>query len=243
MRIYLLVAIFALATSCVRNNNQSGQEEAKNGRSFEVSEVVQASAYTYLKVTENTEEKWMAINKQDVKPGEVLYYDEALQMTNFHSKDLDRTFEVIYFVNNVSTVPVFNHPAARMPGSGGMGATTGNPHSGKIETGKRNDINLDKQTGEYTIASVFDNRSRLSGKEIEIRGIVVKVNREIMGRNWVHIQDGTDNNGKYDLTITTGDQAEVGDEVAFKGKIAVDKDFGSGYFYDLILEDAVRVTK
>lgn len=241
MRIYLLIALFALVTSCVRNNNQTSNGSSDAGRSFEVSEVIQATAYTYLRVSEKSEEKWMAVNKQDIKPGEVLYYDEALQMTNFHSKDLDRTFEVIYFVNNISHMPIFNHPAAVMPGTGNMGSANENPHSGKVEPGKKNSIDLNKKTDEFTIASIFENPKELSGKEIEIRGIVVKVNREIMGRNWIHIQDGTDYKGKYDLTVTTNALAETGDEVVFKGKIAVDKDFGSGYFYEILMEEAVIV--
>lgn len=242
MRIYLLIAIVALTASCVRTNNNSGQEEVQDDRRIEVSEVIQASAYTYLKVTEGSQEKWMAITKQEVQTGDILYYDEALQMTNFHSKDLDRTFDVVYFVNQVSQAPVFNHPAAAMPGSGSMGGMTGNMHSGKVDPGKKNEISVDKIEGEHTIASVYDNRNQLAEKEIEIRGMVVKVNRQIMGKNWVHIQDGTDSKGKYDLTITTQDLADVGDEVTFKGKISVNKDFGSGYYYELIMEDANLLT-
>lgn len=243
MRIYLLIAIIVIVTSsCVRKNNTNNQAEVLNDRRFEVSEVIQASSYTYLKVNEGSEEKWMAITKQNVQPGEFLYYDEALQMTNFHSKDLDRTFDVIYFVNQVSNTPVFNHPAAVMPGSGGMEGTTGNMHSGKIEPGKKSQISVNKKEGEYTIASVYEMRNQLADKEIEIRGQVVKVNRQIMGKNWVHIQDGTENKGKYDLTITTQEPADIGDEVTFKGRISVDKDFGSGYYYELIMEDAHLLT-
>jgi hypothetical protein len=240
IKFYLIMALLVLAVSCVRKNNQSEQAAVENENVVEVAEVVQASGYTYLKVKENSDEKWMAVSKQDVQTGDVLYYDEALQMTNFHSKDLDRTFDVIYFVNQVSKTPILKHPAAAMHGMGGM---TDNPHSGKIETGKKSSISLEKSNNELTLAQIFENRKQYSGKEIEIRGIVVKVNKEIMGKNWVHIQDGTDSNGKFDLTITTNDMAEVNDEVIFKGKITLNKDFGSGYSYEVIMEDAVLINK
>jgi hypothetical protein len=89
----------------------------------------------------------------------------------------------------------------------------------------------------------LDNRQEYSGKEIEIRGVVVKVNKQIMGKNWIHIQDGTNSEGKFDLTITSQDLAEVNDEVTFKGKITLEKDFGSGYFYEVIMEEATLVSK
>lgn len=240
MKSYLIMVAVLLMVSCVRKNNQPEQATAVDERVFEVSEVVQASGYTYLKVKENSDEKWMAVTKQDVQEGDVLYYDEALQMTNFHSKDLDRTFDVIYFVNQVSKTPLMNHPAA---GTSGMGNMMGGAHSGKIESGKKGSISLTKSDEELTIAQIFENPADYSGREIEIRGVVVKVNKEIMSKNWIHIQDGTESNGKYDLTVTTTDAAEVNDEVSLKGKVTLDKDFGSGYFYDIIVEDAVITAK
>jgi predicted RNA-binding protein len=175
-----------------------------------------------------------------VNTGDVFYYDEALQMTNFHSKDLDRTFDVIYFVNQISKNPIGNGPVGGMQGMGGM---MGNPHSGKVETGQNSNIQLEKSGEEITISEIFGNRADFSGKEVEIRGVVVKVNKQIMGKNWIHIQDGTNSNGKFDLTITTQQLAEVNDEVTFKGKITLEKDFGSGYFYDVIMEDATLIKK
>jgi hypothetical protein len=66
----------------------------------------------------------------------------------------------------------------------------------------------------------------------------VKFSGGIMNRNWVHIQDGTKDNGKFDLTVTTQDSVKVGDVVIFEGKIALNKDIGAGYFYEILMEDA-----
>jgi hypothetical protein len=242
MRFILIFGLVIIFSSCVRNKSGQVTQTAtpENQNIFEVSEVLQANSYSYLKVKENGGELWMAVTKQEIEPGEVYYYDEALQMTDFHSKDLDRTFDVIYFVNKISKNPISQNLAGGMPGISGM---TDNPHSGKVESGQKSNIQLEKAKGEITIAEVFGNRQEYSGKEIEIRGVVVKVNKQIMGKNWVHIQDGTNSNGKYDLTITTQDLAEVNDEVIFRGKITLEKDFGSGYFYEVIMEDATLVNK
>jgi len=73
-----------------------------------------------------------------------------------------------------------------------------------------------------------------------VKGKVTKVNLEIMDLNWIHIQDGTAFNDQYDLTLTNKETAEVGEIITFEGKLALDKDFGSGYFYALILEEAIK---
>ena len=242
MKYFMILALAIVFSSCVRN--KSGQvtqtTTAGSEKIFEVSEVIQANSYSYLKVKENAGERWFAVTKQEIQPGEVYYYDEALQMTNFHSKDLERTFDVIYFVNQISKNPISHNHLGGMHGMGGM---MGGSPSGKADPGQKNSIQLEKADGEITIAEIFGNRKNYSGKEIEIRGVVVKVNKQIMGKNWIHIQDGTNSNGKFDLTITSQDLAEVNDQVTFKGKITLEKDFGSGYFYDVIMEEATLVNK
>jgi hypothetical protein len=209
-----------------------------NTKVIEVTEVVQSSKYTYLKVKENFNERWVAITKQDINVGDVYYYDEALQMTNFTSKELDRTFDEIYFVNQISKTPLVQSPVMGGSAGGSMPA-----HSGKVETQKLSSISLEKAKGEVTIADLYDNRANYVSKEFEIRGIVVKVNPEVMGKNWIHIQDGTNSNNDFDLTITSQDLAAKGDEVVFKGKVTLNKDFGAGYSYDVIMEDASLVSK
>ncbi|MBK6282098.1 MAG: hypothetical protein IPF54_04995 [Draconibacterium sp.] len=191
----------------------------------------------------------MAISKQEVKPGEVYYYSEGLPMQNFHSKEVDRTFDEIYFVSAISKTPIKNGEmsgmgSGAMGGMGAMGGSGSEPtHSGKISTEQNSAITIEKLAGEITVAQVFANRDNYSGKEIEIKGVVVKVNKEVMGKKWIHIQDGTNDNGNYDLTITSADLAEINDEVTGRGKIVLNKDFGYGYSYEVIMEDAQIVDK
>jgi hypothetical protein len=240
MRILGMLILVLVLSSCVKNKNgQMNQEQtAADGKSFEVAEVIQGNTYTYIRAKEIDGEKWMAISKQEVQPGAVYYYAEFLPMQNFHSKEIDRTFDEIYFVSSISTTPIVKSGGA-MDGMGAMGGSgMTQSHSGKVDTGKNSEISLEKKSGEITVAQIFANRADYSGKEVEIRGVVVKVNKEVMGKNWIHIQDGTSENGKFDLTITTGDLAEVNDEITVKGKIILDKDFGYGYSYEVIMEDA-----
>ncbi len=235
MRVFMILILVIVFSSCVKNKNGVGLQSnvTENANKFEVTEVIQASNYTYLKVKEKLAERWVAVSKQEIGVGDVFYYDGAMQMNNFTSKDLDRTFEEIYFISEISKTPF-----SKKPMGGNMPA-----HSGKIETEKLSTIILKKDEGEITVADVFARRVDFTTKEFEIKGIVVKINKQVMGKNWIHIQDGTDSNGEFDLTITTQDLPKMGDEVTFKGKISVNKDFGSGYRYDVIMEDAVLANK
>lgn len=91
--------------------------------------------------------------------------------------------------------------------------------------------------GGLTVEAIFTQGEELSGKEVTLRGKVVKFSADIMGKNWVHIQDGTGAEGTNDLTVTTAAVVNVGDVVVVKGTITTEKDFGFGYYYDLIIED------
>lgn len=243
MRVFGIVMLVLLFSSCVRN--KSGlpvqNEVAVSTNVFEVKEVIQGDSYTYLNVNENMVEKWVAVSRQDANVGDVFYYNSELEMNNFHSEEIDRTFDKIYFVSQISKTPLAqaqNSMGGMMPEMGEMAA-----HSGRVNTEEHNEISLDKSANETSIAQVFDSRNDYSGKEIEIRGVVVKINNNVMGKNWIHIQDGTSgSDGSYDLTITSQDVANVDDEVTFKGKITLNKDFGAGYFYDVIVEDAILIS-
>jgi hypothetical protein len=240
MRVLVMMILVVVFSSCVKNKNgQVNQmQSAADGKSFEVAEVVQGNTYTYIRAKEGSGEKWMAISRQEVQPGEVYFYGEGLPMTNFHSKEIDRTFDEIYFVSEISKTPITKSPMGGMHGMGAMhGGGTEQPHSGKVQT-EQSSVTLEKQPNEITVAQIFSNRNGFSGKEIEIRGVVVKVNKEVMGKNWIHIQDGTDDNGNFDLTITSADLAEVNDEIIVRGKITLNKDFGYGYSYEVIMEEA-----
>ena len=95
----------------------------------------------------------------------------------------------------------------------------------------------DIKKADKTVGDIYAGQASLGGKEVAVRGKVVKFSAQIMGKNWIHVQDGTGQAGGNDLTVTTADTAKVGDTVLVTGKITLKKDFGMGYKYDLIIED------
>ena len=191
-----------------------------------VQEVIQATSYTYLKVREADSDFWMAIAKRDIQAGTTISFAGGLEMNNFESRDLQRTFETIYLVDRI-----VDGGAPASPQSMSM------PHGMKPELEKK-EISIEPADGGITIGELFANRDAYAGKNVLIRGQVTKVNRAIMDRNWVHLQDGTGDSGGFDLTVTTADQVNAGDVVTFEGKITLNRDFGAGYSYEVLMEQA-----
>ena len=193
-----------------------------------VEEVLQTSSYTYLRVAENGKNFWMAVAKIDAKVGDNFYYEKGLEMKDFKSKELDRVFEQVFFVNKISQLPLNEMPVKR---SKADHAKTKTPIS-------KADVNIVLPEGGITIAELYGNSEAYASKKVLVRGKVVKVNKAIMGKNWIHLQDGTSHDGNFDLTLTTQELAKVGDELSFEGTVSLKKDFGAGYFYELIIEEA-----
>jgi hypothetical protein len=100
------------------------------------------------------------------------------------------------------------------------------------------DTKTEKAEGGYSVAEIFASKADLKDKMVILRGKVVKFNPEIMGKNWLHVQDGSGETGTNDITVTSAARAKVGDTVLVKGKLSLDRDFGFGYKYALIIEDA-----
>ena len=111
-------------------------------------------------------------------------------------------------------------------------------HVGTVSSSKV-DVDIKREEGVLSISDLLKQKADLVGKSVTVKGKVIKYNPSIMGRNWVHIQDGTEYSGEYDLTLTTADEVTVGDEVVFTGILAIDRDFGYGYKYSTIVESAV----
>jgi hypothetical protein len=107
---------------------------------------------------------------------------------------------------------------------------------------KKMDIKLEPCDGCTSISSLLSNKQSFSGKVIRVKGQVTKFNPEIMGKNWVHIQDGTVFQEGFDLTVTTDAKVSVGETVTFQGKIVLNKDFGYGYTYNVLMEEGKSVS-
>ncbi|HFC54279.1 MAG TPA: hypothetical protein ENJ43_07580 [Gammaproteobacteria bacterium] len=95
---------------------------------------------------------------------------------------------------------------------------------------------------EKSVAELYKEKDQLKGQQVQLQGKVVKVNNGILNRNFIHLQDGTGEKGSNDVTVTSQDTAQVGDQVKVVGTVTLDLDFGSGYTYPLIVEKA-SITK
>ncbi|NNF34610.1 MAG: hypothetical protein HKN68_10900 [Saprospiraceae bacterium] len=106
-------------------------------------------------------------------------------------------------------------------------------------------VEQDDNTSMVSLTDLFTDAEKFRNKTIIVKGKVVKINPNILGKNWIHIQDGTkDDDGEFhDLTITSEEIFEVDDEIVIKGKIILDKNFGAGYIYDVIMEEAESYKK
>lgn len=198
-------------------------------------EVIQATSYTYVKGDQKGKEVWIAILKRDVEVGKTYYYGQAMEMKGFKSKELERTFDSILFLEGIFDSPDGNNKS--------QVANPHDPDKNKKSGAPRQEMNIQHKEGEIEIGELYKNKESLASKKIKVRGVVTKFNPGIMDRNWVHIQDGTGGTTSFDLTITTNDQVQVGTIAVFEGAVAVDKDFGHGYKYDLILEEANLLNK
>lgn len=195
-----------------------------------VNEVIQAGQYTYLSVSEKRKKIWLAIPAMQVSKGEKISFSDGLEMKDFHSKELNRTFASVIFLQGISSESKNLENNAMMS----------NPHTSQVKPEKIN-ISLEPGKGCIIIAKLFETKSEYSGKVARVRGKTVKINQAIMGRNWIHLQDGSEFKDAYDLTVTTDAKLTVGDTVTLEGKIALDRDFGYGYFYEVIMEDGKLV--
>jgi len=102
---------------------------------------------------------------------------------------------------------------------------------------EKQEVSIEKTEGVTTIAQLYSDLKKFNGTIIRVKGKVTKVNPAIMNKNWIHLQDGTETNGQFDLTITTDQEIEMGSVVTIEGKVAIDKDFGYGYSYKVLLEE------
>jgi len=234
IKFFFLASIFTiLFISCQpRQNSRSSAQEQPGIHKVVVNEVVQTNNYTYLYVAENDVEKWLAVPKMQVNSGETYYYTGGFEMKDFESKELGKTFKSVYFLESVSSSPdiIAKEPVKE-------------PHStGKMNVEKQ-DITVKPAEDGITIADLFARKDSYAGKTVKIRGQVTKYNAAIMKKNWVHIQDGSEYSGRFDLTATTEMETAVGDIITIEGTVALDKDFGYGYSYEVLLEDAKLINK
>ena len=236
LNLLVILALFLSCNNATTNKTAAGLEIHKGI----VQDVLHVREYSYILVLEDGQEKWLAAPITNVEKGGTYFYSKTMEMKNFESKELNKTFETIYFIEKISTT----EDDAKLP-------LTANPHPLPMvpdqetittEAAKpvidKKDVNIEASENSISIAELFKNRETYNNKVVRLRGEVTKYNPAIMNVNWLHMQDGTEYNGEFDLTVTTAATVQVGDVVTVEGKVTLNKDFGAGYTYDIIIENA-----
>jgi hypothetical protein len=202
-----------------------------------VLETMNAGSYTYVQVRTASGDIWAAAPTTAVAVGDEVTLPQGMLMTNFESPSLKRTFPEIYFVNAIQKGGAATPPPNQATNPGGE---PGVEHTGAVMGGKAvTPGTIARAQGGRTVAEIHAARAELSGKRVKVRGQVVKFTPSVMGRNWLHIQDGSADGPQGDLTVTAASAvAKVGDLVLVEGVAAADRDFGSGYSYEVLVEDA-----
>jgi hypothetical protein len=228
MKILLAICMIVAATLVSAAGKPAPVAPASTVVKGEVLEVLEAGSYVYLRLKTKDGEAWAAINKSPVSKGAQVTVEIATEMKNFKSTALNRTFPVVYF----------GYLAGTAPGGSDMAM----PHTSAAAPTDVPDVLIPKATGANaaTVAEIVTKRAALKDKPVVVRGKIVKYNSAIMGKNWIHLRDGSGSaaDNTNDILVTTANAAKVGDIVTAKGIVRIDKDFGAGYSYKVLIEDA-----
>jgi hypothetical protein len=209
-----LALVVALLLVAVGSTAQTPQPARATSLSGEVLETRSVEGYTYLRLKTAQGEVWAAVPTAAVKTGAMVTIGNTTTMNNFESKTLKKTFDTIVFGQIVEPGAKLGAPAIKVAKATGPGAKT--------------------------VAEVVTGKAALKDKTVLVRGQVVKVNLGILGKNWLHLRDGSGSaaDGTNDILVTTKDAAAVGDVVSAKGTVRTDVTVGPGYSYAVLIEDA-----
>lgn len=187
-----------------------------------VLETLNSGGYTYMQIEDISKNKhWVAVTGVDIEKGTEVRLTEEMRAEKFESKSLNRTFDSIIFASNLQY-------RTKVTESGHLALIT--------EIVKESPY---KQKETLSVKEAIEKRVSLKDKTIAVRGKVVKASANILERNWVHIQDGTSDGAEVGrIVFTSKELPKVGDIVTARGVVRVDKNFGSGYVYKIIVEDA-----
>jgi GW (Gly-Tryp) dipeptide domain len=256
----LTIVIIMLSGCQTGQVNTPANTDLGNFHKLSVNEVQQTTEYTYLHGKDNGNDIWVVVPAITAKAGDTYYFEGGIEMKKFESKELHRTFESILMLEKLNSEPksgaivASNQPYTQNAahesapsgydssnGGGGMASGEGNGegYTRKQPVLEKKQVTVQPVAGGVTIAQLYAGKKSFEGKTVKIKGQVVKYTPMVMGKNWIHIQDGTENGGKFDLTVTSTSEVKVGDVVTLEGKISIDKDLGYGYFFEVLMEEAV----
>jgi hypothetical protein len=233
MKALLVTCMLAAAPFVWASDKTAPRAPAATAVTGEVLEVQNVESYSYLRLKTAQGETWAAVATAPVKKGAKVTIENAMVMNNFESKALKKTFPSVVFGTLAGAQ---GNVAGAAGGAAGPRAGAGKPNEAAA------DVHVPRATGPNarTVAEIMTKPAELKDKPVLVRGKVVKYSPSIMGKNWIHLRDGsgTAAAGTNDVLVTTTEQAKVGDIVTAKGVLRTDRDFGAGYSYKAIVEEA-----
>lgn len=202
--------------------------------SGKVVQTMNGGGYSYVLLKKADGNKvWLAVPQTAIELGAQLTFKPGMEMADLPSKSLNRTFERIIFSEGLMT---------EKEGKAGKKAGKKSPGSKGTVAAAEEKVKVDKAEGAnaYTVADLFKQKGKLDKKEVVVRGKVMRVSANIMGKNWIHLQDGSGSQkkGNHNLVVTSQGIPVVGEVVTAKGTLYKNKDFGGGYKYEVIVEKA-----
>jgi len=223
----LICFSFGLINTGILNSAYAERQADPNKIYGKITDIINVTGYTYAEVDTGKKKVWAAGPTTPLKIGDMIAFYTGMPMENFHSKSLDRDFSMLYFIGGFITDK--ETPTTKS-------TATATPHSKiKLKQASNPAKEIKKVEGGNTIAEIYTHKLDLKGKTIRVRGQVTKFTPAIMGKNWVHIKDSST---KDDLSVTTDSTVAIDDVVIIEGKLELDKDYGYGYVYPVILVDA-----
>ncbi len=219
----ILIALMVTLSACESKNEEANENLPEGTHKVTVADFIQTANYTYIKASENGNEYWIAVTRMQPEKGETLYFSKSMEMKNFKSEALNRTFESVLFVQDASQTPPSAQKSVSHP---------------QVYNQEKQDVNVEPLKDGKTIAQIYEQKDQLNGQTVKVKGKVVKYNPHIMGRNWIHIQDGTGKDNNFDLMVTSPDSTKAGDVVVVEGTVEINQDFGAGYAYPVLLSNA-----
>jgi len=228
MKLFLVViAVLLVSVGCTREQATPQKAGSVTGKVLEVQHTKSA---TYLRLQTPNGEIWAATQGPNLKKGMDVTLEEAIIMTNFQSPSLNRKFDKIVF--------------GRLQGTGTNAPHAGTDlaavHAGVAKSPAMADVKVAKASGPnaQTVADIVAGKDKLKGQTVLVRGKVVKYNPGILGRNWIHLRDGSGSaaDRTNDVLVTSKSATKLGDVVLVKGIVRTNQDFGAGYSYPVMIE-------
>ena len=154
----------------------------------------ESDIFTYVEIQDaESEIFWVAAPRFDVAVGDRIQVIAAAKYEDLYSKRLDRTFPLIYWasalrvndrtirfgphgMDNQRTIDKVREERQQM-----TGRAENAPEKGSIAVPE----------GGYSVVSLFEQQDALSGKQVRVRGKVVKVLQAKGPVPWLRLMDGT----------------------------------------------------